>query len=41
MHIIPYTLMAYGITALISFAVIAIVVIIGKVMTKKNNEEIE
>jgi len=40
MHVIPYALMAYGLTALISLAVIAIVVIIGKIMTKKNKEEI-
>lgn len=41
MHIIPYTLLAYGLTAVISLAVILIVIIIGKIMTKtKKDEEI-
>lgn len=34
MGIISYTLMAYGLTAVISFAVIAIVVVIGKIMSR-------
>lgn len=32
MNIVLYTLMAYGLTAVISFAVIAIVAAIGKLM---------
>ena len=35
MGIIPYALMAYGLTIVISLAVVAVIVITNKVMNKK------
>lgn len=40
MDVVPYALMTYGLTAVISFAVVAIIVVIGKFMGK-NSEETE
>lgn len=39
MNIVLYTLMTYGVTAIVSLAVIAIVVVIGKVMGKNEGGE--
>ncbi len=39
MNIVLYTLMTYGVTAIVSLAVIAIVVVIGKVMGKSEGGE--
>jgi len=41
MNIVLYALMTYGLAAVISFAVVAIIVVIGKVMSRpdKNEEE--
>ena len=35
MGIVPYALMAYGLTIVISLAVVAIIVVTNKVMSKK------
>ncbi len=39
MHIIPYALLTYGLTAVISLAVVAIIVLTNKVMNKKEGDE--
>lgn len=41
MNIFLYALMTYGLTAVISFAVIGIVVLVGKLMSKPEAEEEE
>lgn len=39
MNVVVYTLMAYGITALLSLAVVAIIVVIGKTVGKSGKEK--
>ncbi len=39
MGIIPYALMAYGLTIIISFAVVAIIVATNKLTNRKKKEE--
>ena len=39
MGIIPYALMAYGLTIVISLLVVAIIVVTNKVMSKPGKEE--
>ncbi len=39
MGIVAYTLMAYGVTAVLSLAVIGIIVLIGKLMGKPKEED--
>lgn len=41
MNIVLYALMTYGLTALISLAVVAIIVVIGKVMSRPGKKEEE
>lgn len=39
MGIVPYALMAYGLTIVISLAVVAVIVITNKVMSRKKEEQ--
>ena len=38
MGIVPYAFLAYGLTVVISLAVVAVIVITNKVMSKKEKE---